>query len=126
MPRTLRIAVTALAISPLILATLACQGDPAGNPPATDRPAQQDFRLRSDVEAALPALAEAFQSNPNDDATRRAYADILYKLGNIWEADEVISPLGQPPRQTSPTCSSPPEWPTCSATTSAPNPSSTA
>ena len=51
-------------------------------------------RLRGDVEAALPARHTAFEADPGNDEARRAYAEILFKLGDIWEADEVIAPLG--------------------------------
>ena len=51
-------------------------------------------RLRGDVEAALPARQTAFEADPGNDGARRSYAEVLFKLGNIWEADEVIAPLG--------------------------------
>ena len=63
---------------------------------ATDAGTDQGFRLRSDVEAALPARAEAFAADPDDEDARHAYADILFKLGDMWEADEVIAPLADP------------------------------
>ena len=91
MTRKLRIAAVTLVVLPVSLAIWSCQADTEGEPPATE---EDDFRLRSDVEAALPARAEAFAPDPGDDDARRAYADILYKLGNVWEADEVIAPLG--------------------------------
>ena len=91
MTRALRIAAITLATFPLSLAIGGCQGDIESEPPTAE---QDDFRLRSDVEAALPARAETFAADPDDDDARRAYADILYKLGNVWEADEVIAPLG--------------------------------
>ena len=93
MSRTRRIAALTLAVCPVTLAIWGCEGDPEDQP-AT--PAEEDFSLRSDVEAALPARLEAFRADPGDDHVRRAYADILYKLGNVWEADEVIAPLGDP------------------------------
>ena len=91
MTRKLRIAPVTFVLLPVSLAIWSCQADTEGEPPATE---EDDFRLRSDVEAALPARAEAFAADPDDDDARRAYADILYKLGNVWEADEVIAPLG--------------------------------
>ena len=51
-------------------------------------------RLRGDVEAALGPRRQAFAADPGDDDGRRAYAEVLFKLGDIWEADEVIAPLG--------------------------------
>ncbi len=100
MSRRLRIAVLALAV-PASLAIPGCQGDAEGGsdaePDATEIALEDEgYRLRSDVEAALPVRAEAFADDPADDDARRAYADILYKLGNVWEADEVIAPLGDP------------------------------
>ena len=91
MTRKLRIAAVTFVVLPVSLAIWSCQADTEGEAPATE---EDDFRLRSDVEAALPARAEAFAADPDDDDARRAYADILYKLGNVYEADEVIAPLG--------------------------------
>ena len=91
MTRKLRIAAVTFVVLPVSLAIWSCQADTESEPPATE---EDDFRLRSDVEAALPARAEAFAADPGDDDARRAYADILYKLGNVYEADEVIAPLG--------------------------------
>jgi hypothetical protein len=50
-------------------------------------------RLRSEVEAELLPIEAAYQAAPGDDANRRAYAEILYELGNIWPANDVIAPL---------------------------------
>ena len=95
MRRTLRTAAMTFAALPATLAISGCQGDTADEPSPTETAMEEEsFRLRSDVEAALPGRAEAFAADPGDDATRRAYADILYKLGDVWEADEVIAPLG--------------------------------
>ncbi len=91
MTRTLRSAAITLAVFPVSLAISSCEADTESEPPTAE---EDDFRLRSDVEAALPARAEAFAADPDDDDARRAYADILYKLGNVWEADDVIAPLG--------------------------------
>lgn len=55
--------------------------------------ADEGGKLRSQVEAELPAVEAAYQSAPGDDGHRRAYADLLYKLGNIWQANDVIAPL---------------------------------
>ncbi len=97
MSRTLRTAAVLLAISPLGLAIWGCQADTESEPTYREAAAEEEeFRLRSDVEAALPARAEAFAANPDDENARWAYADILFKLGNMWEADEVIAPLADP------------------------------
>ena len=94
MSRTLRTAAVLLAISPLGLAIWGCQADTESEPTYREAVAEEEeFRLRSDVEAALPARAEAFAADPDDENARWAYADILFKLGNMWEADEVIAPL---------------------------------
>ena len=97
MSRTLRTAAFTLAGLPATLAIGACQPDTDSEPTYREAAtAEEDFRLRSDVEAALPARAEAFTANPDDDNARWAYADILFKLGNMWEADDVIAPLANP------------------------------
>ncbi len=51
---------------------------------------------RSQVEAALPAIAATYQAGPGDDANRRAYAGILYRLGDVWQANDVMAPLAMP------------------------------
>lgn len=96
MSRTMRMAAATIAVFPVSLVVWGCQSETEDESPLETVMEDEDFRLRSDVEAALPARADAFRSNPEDDATRRAYADILYRLGNVWEADEVIAPLGDP------------------------------
>ena len=97
MTRKLRIAAITLTTAPLSLAIGACQPDTPSEPTYRQTAAAEaDFRLRSDVEAALPARADAFAADPNDEDARHAYADILFKLGNMWEADEVIAPLADP------------------------------
>ncbi len=53
-------------------------------------------QLRSDVEAMIEPIKAAYQAAPGDDGNRRAYADILFKLGNIWQANDVIAPLATP------------------------------
>ncbi len=90
--RTLRTAGVALAALTVGLAVWGCGADTDSW--AVPSPEEAGFRLRSDVEAALPAREEAFRADLEDDDARRDYADILYKLGNVWEAAEVIAPLG--------------------------------
>ncbi len=51
-----------------------------------------DVAHRGDVENELGPIEEVFRSAP-DNNNSRAYADILFKLGNIWQADDVIAPL---------------------------------
>jgi hypothetical protein len=52
--------------------------------------------LRNELESRLPSLKAAYLSAPGDNAIRRAYADLLLKLGNIWEVNDVIAPLATP------------------------------
>ena len=97
MSPTLRTAAVSLAISSLGLGLWGCQADTPSEPTYREAAAEEEeFPLRSDVEAALPARAEAFAADPDDENARWAYADILFKLGNMWEADEVIAPLADP------------------------------
>ena len=85
-------AIVALAAS---MTTFGCQNSssPCSELSGTDA-VEWSPRLRGDVEAALPLRQEVFEADPNDDEARRAYAEVLFKLGDIWEADEVIRPLG--------------------------------
>ena len=55
--------------------------------------ADEGGKLRSEVEAELPPIEAAYLAAPGDDGNRRAYAEILFKLGNIWQANDVIAPL---------------------------------
>jgi len=55
-----------------------------------------DKRSRSEVEAELPTIEAAYREAPEDDTTRRAYAKILYELGDVWQANDVITPLATP------------------------------
>ena len=52
--------------------------------------------LRSDVEKQLVPLDRAYQASPGNDQNRRAYAGILFKLGDIWQANDIIAPLATP------------------------------
>src|SRR5689334_1315010 len=56
----------------------------------------QGARLRSDVEAELPRAEAAFRAHPTDPTARRGYAQVLYRLGNVWQAREIIAPLAAP------------------------------
>ena len=97
MSRTLRTAIGSPTVFLAVLVVWGCRGDTESESPAAETAMEsEDFRLRSDVEAALPARAEGFHADPDDESVRRAYADILHKLGNVWEADGVIAPLGDP------------------------------
>lgn len=69
------------------------QSSPCGELSGTDA-VKWNPKLRGEVEAALPSRQEAFDADSDDDEARRAYAEVLFKLGDIWEADEVIAPLG--------------------------------
>ena len=52
-----------------------------------------DVAHRGDVENELGPIEEAFRAAPDDNNNRRAYTDVLFRLGNIWQADDVIAPL---------------------------------
>lgn len=48
---------------------------------------------RQSLERSLPTLEAAHLAAPGNDAARRAYADTLFKLGDIWRARDMIAPL---------------------------------
>jgi hypothetical protein len=73
-----------------ILCAAGCSQSPRGAPVGESRPRGE---LRRQVEARLPALEEAFVSSPHVDQNRRAYAEILFKVGRMGEAREIIAPL---------------------------------
>lgn len=77
------------------LTTWSCRGDaaPCGELTGTEAEGWNP-RLRGDVEAALEARRQALEAEPDNDEARRAYAQVLFKLGDIWEANDVIAPLG--------------------------------
>jgi hypothetical protein len=54
---------------------------------------RESSKMRSEVEAELPPIEAAYLAAPGDDANRRAYATVLYRLGNIWQANDVMAPL---------------------------------
>lgn len=86
------VTLVALAIG---LTTWSCRGDSAPCGELTGTEAEEwNPRLRGDVEAALEARRQALEAEPDNDEARRAYAEVLFKLGDIWEADDVIAPLG--------------------------------
>ena len=76
----------ALTITATVIVLLLC-------PSAFLCSAQQGKKLRSDLERELPAIEAAYREAPGDAANRRAYASRLFMLGNIWEANDVVSPL---------------------------------
>ena len=53
----------------------------------------EDVQSRRQVEAELPLVEAAFGAAPESDANRRAYAELLFQLGDVWQASEVIAPL---------------------------------
>jgi tetratricopeptide (TPR) repeat protein len=55
--------------------------------------AAQTGRLRNQVEAERVRLEAASREAPGDPAARRAYATVLFQLGDVWQAREVIAPL---------------------------------
>ena len=56
--------------------------------------AQERIELRGDVERDLGSIEAAFQLAPDNEDIRRSYGDVLFRLGNIWQANDVIEPLG--------------------------------
>ena len=69
------------------------EGEGAAEPAAEERTYRVSNRTRLDVERELVPVRDAFQQDPVDAERRRAYARILYELGNVWEATEIIAPL---------------------------------
>lgn len=55
--------------------------------------ASDGIKLRGEVEKDLGPIKKAYRAMPGDASNRRAYADILFKLGNIWQANDVIATL---------------------------------
>jgi len=53
-------------------------------------------RTRADVEKQFPAIQKAFKSSPGTPENRRAYAKVLFELGNIWQANDVIATIATP------------------------------
>lgn len=58
----------------------------------------EDFEgtSRTEVETAIVSAARAYQGAPGEVEARRAYADLLFKLGRIWEANDVIASVATP------------------------------
>ena len=52
---------------------------------------------RTDLEAKLPELREAYRTAPGDPDARRDYAQSLFELGDVWEANDVVAPLAARP-----------------------------
>ena len=103
------------------LTAWSCRGDslPCGELTGTDVE-EWHPRLRGEVEAALGPRRQAFEADSANDEARRAYAEVLFKLGDIWEADEVIAPWARRPHATPATWGSRPERHIYWATTSGP------
>ncbi len=55
--------------------------------------AQQSEKNRGDLLTELAQAETDYQSAPGDDSNRRVYADVLFKLGEFWKANDVIAPL---------------------------------
>ena len=49
---------------------------------------------RAEAEAQLETAKVTFEAEPND-AKRRAYAQALFQVGDIWDAAEIIAPLAK-------------------------------
>jgi hypothetical protein len=87
----LRAAICACTLSALLvpLAALADHGAASSWPTlrGVDRVALED---------SLPAMEAAYRAAPRDNSVVRAYADVLFKLGDMWRAREVMAPLATP------------------------------
>ncbi|MCH7489068.1 MAG: retropepsin-like domain-containing protein [Gemmatimonadetes bacterium] len=59
----------------------------------TTADAQQSQKNRGDLLEELAQAETDYQSAPGDDSNRRVYADLLFKLGEFWKANDVIAPL---------------------------------
>jgi hypothetical protein len=56
-------------------------------------PAAAQGKPRHEVERELSLTEAAFRATPENAVARRAYARVLYELGNVWQASEIIAPL---------------------------------
>jgi len=74
----------------LVIAALIAPGIASAQEEGTER-----GKTRSEVEAELPSIESAHLAAPGDDVNRRAYAAVLYTLGDIWQANDVIAPLAK-------------------------------
>ena len=63
---------------------------------STSNQAAGQGKLRGDIEKELVPIEAAYRATPGDDQARRVYADVLFKLGNMWQANDVIAPLATP------------------------------
>src|SRR5262245_40192792 len=54
---------------------------------------RESKKLRRDLETELPSVEAAYRAAPGDPANRRAHADLLFQLGRMWAANDVIAPL---------------------------------
>jgi tetratricopeptide (TPR) repeat protein len=54
---------------------------------------RSETKLRGELEKELAAIADAYESVPENYGLRSTYADLLFKLGDIWQANDVITPL---------------------------------
>lgn len=63
---------------------------------STSVQAADGVKLRGEVEKELGPIEDTYRAAPGDDNNRRAYADILFKLGNVWQVNDVIAPLATP------------------------------
>lgn len=87
--------VVTIVVSATAMTTWSCQGGstPCGEMTGTEME-EWSPKLRGEVEATLEPRRQAFDADPDNHEARRAYAEVLFKLGDIWEADEIIAPLG--------------------------------
>jgi hypothetical protein len=60
------------------------------------RPAGAQGKLRGEVEAERVRVEGAYRAAPNNPPVRRAYAAVLFQLGDVRQAQDVIAPLATP------------------------------
>lgn len=78
--------------NPVMLIGLLVLATPGALSGQTDMP-----RLdRAELEHTLGLREAAYRASPRDDRARRDYAENLFKLGNIWQANDVMAPLARP------------------------------
>jgi hypothetical protein len=56
----------------------------------------QTGKLRGEIEQELVRVEAAFKAAPDSAEKRRAYADVLFRRGNVWQAKDVLAPLAIP------------------------------
>ena len=55
-------------------------------------PVQGEFIATHVLEFMLGPIEATYRAAPGDADIRRQYARVLYELGNVWQANDVIAP----------------------------------